>query len=46
MDRDLDIAIQEFAPGKYLVQDKRRYFTAGYAGMLKQSYKNPAEFFH
>lgn len=45
MDRDLDIAIQEFAPGKYLVQDKRRYFTAGYAGMLKQSYKNPAEFF-
>ncbi|WP_320151447.1 DEAD/DEAH box helicase [uncultured Tolumonas sp.] len=44
MDRDLDIAIQEFAPGKYLVQDKRRYFTAGYSGMLKQSYKNPMEF--
>ena len=32
MDRDLDVAIQEFAPGKLLVQDKRRYFTAGYAG--------------
>ena len=32
MDRDLDIAIQEFAPGKLLVQDKRRYFTSGYAG--------------
>lgn len=32
MDRELDIAIQEFAPGKLLVQDKRRYFTAGYAG--------------
>jgi len=32
MDRDLDVAIQEFAPGKILVQDKRRYFTAGYAG--------------
>jgi hypothetical protein len=32
MDRDLDVAIQEFAPGKVLVQDKRRYFTVGYAG--------------
>jgi DEAD/DEAH box helicase domain-containing protein len=32
MDRDLDVAVQEFAPGKVLVQDKRRYFTTGYAG--------------
>ena len=34
MDRDLDVAIQEFSPGRYLVQDKRKYFTAGYAGKL------------
>ncbi|MBJ8390569.1 DEAD/DEAH box helicase [Citrobacter cronae] len=45
MDRDLDIAIQEFAPGKILVQDKRRYFTAGYSGLLKQSRKNPRSFY-
>lgn len=32
IDRDLDVAVQEFAPGKVLVQDKRRYFTTGYAG--------------
>lgn len=32
MDRDLDVAVQEFSPGKVLVQDKRRYFTVGYAG--------------
>jgi DEAD/DEAH box helicase domain-containing protein len=32
MDRDLEVAVQEFAPGKLLLQDKRRYFTAGYAG--------------
>lgn len=31
-DRDLDVAIQEFAPGKYLVHDKSRYFTAGFVG--------------
>ncbi len=34
MDRDLDVAIQEFAPGKLLTQDKRRYLTAGYAGSM------------
>ena len=45
MDRDLDIAIQEFSPGKILVQDKRRYFTSGYTGMLKQSRKNPRAFY-
>jgi len=34
MDRDLDVAIQEFAPGRLLTQDKRRYLTAGYAGSM------------
>lgn len=38
IDRDLDVAIQEFAPGKYLTHDKRRYLTIGFAGgMLQQS---------
>lgn len=32
MDRDIDIAIQEFAPGRQLVKDKRTYLTAGFAG--------------
>jgi len=42
MDRDLDIAIQEFAPGKLLMQDKRRYFTSGYAGdsMVSKNWDN------
>jgi DEAD/DEAH box helicase domain-containing protein len=44
MDRDLDVAIQEFAPGKFLIQDKRRYFTAGYSGTLVQQYKNRNSF--
>ena len=34
--RDLDVAIQEFAPGRFLVQDKRKYFTAGYVGSSLQ----------
>lgn len=38
MDRDLDVAIQEFSPGRYLLQDKRKYFTAGYAGALVPSW--------
>jgi DEAD/DEAH box helicase domain-containing protein len=39
MDRDLDVAIQEFAPGKLLMHDKRRYLTAGFAGgMLKKKH--------
>jgi len=42
MDRDLDVAIQEFAPGRLLTQDKRRFFTAGYAGaMLNGSSHDP-----
>lgn len=32
MDRDLDVAIQEFAPGRVLTFDKRRYLTAGFGG--------------
>jgi hypothetical protein len=45
MDRDLDVAIQEFAPGRILVQDKRRFFTAGFAGsMLQRSYASPTSF--
>lgn len=34
MDRDLEVAIQEFAPGRFLTQDKRRYYTAGFASSL------------
>lgn len=40
MDRGLDVAIQEFAPGKVLIQDKRRYFTAGYSGNRFQKLHN------
>lgn len=36
MNRNLDVAIQEFAPGKFLVQDKKKYFTAGYVGSSLQ----------
>jgi len=32
MDRDIDIAIQEFAPGRVLVKDKRSFLTAGFIG--------------
>jgi DEAD/DEAH box helicase domain-containing protein len=44
MDRDLDVAIQEFAPGKYLIQDKRRYFTAGFSGQLTAKPGKSTEF--
>ncbi|WP_282187583.1 DEAD/DEAH box helicase [Chromobacterium haemolyticum] len=44
IDRELDVAIQEFAPGKFLVQDKRRYLTAGYSGSLVRSQKSPGSF--
>ncbi len=44
MDRDIDVAIQEFAPGRFLVQDKRRYFTAGYAGSLVRRRDRPDNF--
>jgi Lhr-like helicase len=32
MDRDIEIAIQEFAPGRLLLQDKRVFLTIGFAG--------------
>lgn len=32
MDRDIDVAIQEFAPGRLLVKDKRSFLTAGFVG--------------
>jgi DEAD/DEAH box helicase domain-containing protein len=44
MDRDLDVAIQEFSPGKFLIQDKRRYFTAGFSGLLRQQHSRPSSF--
>lgn len=44
MDRDLDVAIQEFAPGKFLIQDKRRYFTAGFSGSLMPRHLKPSSF--
>lgn len=34
IDRDLELAIQEFAPGQELVQDKRVHRSIGYAGYL------------
>jgi DEAD/DEAH box helicase domain-containing protein len=34
IDRDLELAIQEFAPGQELVQDKRVHRSVGYAGYL------------
>ncbi|MCB1880155.1 MAG: DEAD/DEAH box helicase [Gammaproteobacteria bacterium] len=40
IDRDLEVAIQEFAPGQELVQDKRIHRAIGYAGYLPPaSYK-------
>jgi len=30
MTRDIDVAIQEFAPGRLLIKDKRSYLTAGF----------------
>ncbi|MCW5584849.1 MAG: DEAD/DEAH box helicase [Chromatiales bacterium] len=34
IDRDLELAIQEFAPGQELVQDKRVHRAVGYAGYI------------
>lgn len=34
IDRDLEVAIQEFAPGRVLVQDKRTHRCVGYVGDL------------
>ncbi len=46
MDRDLDVAIQEFAPGRLLTQDKRRYLTAGYAGSMIYQDTHRKQSFH
>lgn len=45
IDRDLEVAIQEFAPGRLLVQDKRRYLTAGYSGGLMAYRREQNSFF-
>ena len=38
------VAIQEFAPGKYLVHDKSKYFTAGYVGSeLRRNFRSSQE---
>ncbi len=34
IDRDIEIAIQEFAPGGVLVRDKRRHLSVGFTGPL------------
>lgn len=36
IDRDLDVAVYEFAPGRSLVRDKRRHDAAGLSPMLKE----------
>lgn len=34
VDRELDVAIFEFAPGRSLVKDKRRYVSTGFSGTM------------
>ena len=34
MDRDLDVAISEYAPGKVLVKDKQKHLVVGFTGAL------------
>ena len=36
IDRDLDVAIHEFAPGSVLVKDKRQYMCVGFTGTLPE----------
>ncbi|MEL0585393.1 MAG: hypothetical protein AAES65_11010 [Candidatus Thiodiazotropha sp. (ex. Lucinoma kazani)] len=36
IDRDLEVAIQEFAPGQELIQDKRVHRAVGYTGTFRQ----------
>lgn len=38
IDRDLEIAIQEFAPGEYVIKDKRRHLSVGFTGSLLPGY--------
>ena len=39
IDRDLEIAIQEFAPGSMLVKDKRRHLSVGLTGSLAPNHR-------
>ena len=39
VDRDLDMAIYEFAPGQDLVRDKRRHLAVGFTAMLRDPRK-------
>lgn len=41
VDRDLDIAIYEFAPGQTLVRDKRRHLVVGFTASLQQPRRAP-----
>ena len=39
VDRDLDVAIYEFAPGSIIVKDKREHQCVGFTGPLKDSFR-------
>ena len=39
VDRDLDVAIYEFAPGSIIVKDKREHQCVGFTGPLKESFR-------
>lgn len=45
VDRDLDVAIYEFAPGQSLVRDKRRHLSVGFTGALQSIRKAPGSEF-
>lgn len=45
LDRDLDIAIQEFAPRRVITQDKRQYYTVGYTGLLGRHHAGKGDVF-
>jgi DEAD/DEAH box helicase domain-containing protein len=40
IDRDIDMAIQEFSPGKQLVKDKKKVESIGYSGDFLTIYRN------
>jgi len=40
IDRDLEVAIHEFAPGRTLVKDKRTHLAIGFTGALGKSFKD------
>lgn len=41
LDRDVELAIYEFAPGSTLVRDKRRHLCVGFTGPLPDIYRIP-----